>query len=161
MPEILETSQLLAHLYEPKRKFRWLLSWQGLDAFVLKTCQRPQITFEESVIDYINTKRYVAGKGAWNPIQVTMNDPVSPSAARKVFDWVRLVYEPKSGRMGYATIYKKTVQLKLLDPAGSVVEIWTLTGTWPQDVNFGDLDMASSDLVEIACTLRFDNAHLE
>ena len=57
MPEILEVGQMLANTYEPKRKFRWLLQIDGVDAFVLKTAARPQITFEETVIDYINTKR--------------------------------------------------------------------------------------------------------
>ena len=86
MAEILETQQLLANTYEAKRKFRWILQIDGVDAFVLKTCQRPQQTFEETVIDYINTKRYLSGKGAWNPISITMNDPIAPSAAQKVMN---------------------------------------------------------------------------
>src|SRR5258708_39055411 len=100
MPETLEVSQLLANTYEPKRKFRWLLAIDGIDAFVLKTAARPQFTAEETVIDYINAKRYVSGKFAWNPIAITMNDPVATSAAQKIMDWVRLNYEPLTGRMG-------------------------------------------------------------
>lgn len=158
--ETLQTQQLLANVYEPKRKFRWILSLDGLDAFVLKTAARPQQTFEETVIDYINTKRYVSGKGAWSPIQMTMHDPIAPSAAQKIMDWIRLNYETLTGRMGYASIYKKDFQMKLLDPQGSVVEQWDVKGAWPQDINFGDLDYATSDNVEISFSLRFDNAIL-
>lgn len=161
MAEILETQQMLAHTFEPKRKFRWIIQIDGLDAFTLKTAGRPQQTFEETVVDYVNTKRYLSGKGAWSPITITMHDPIAPSAAQKVMNWVRLNYESLTGRMGYATQYKKDISLKVLDPAGVVVELWDLTGCWVQDSNFGDLDYASSDNIEITATLRFDNAVLQ
>lgn len=160
MPEILAVRDLLANAYEPKRKFRWVLAIAGVDGFTLKTCARPQQVFEETVIDYINTKRYLSGKGAWNPIQITTHDPIAPSAAQKIQDWVRLNYEPLTGRMGYAQFYKKDITLKMLDGAGAVVERWDIGGAWPQDINFGELDYASSDAVEISFTLRFDIATL-
>jgi hypothetical protein len=161
MPETLDTAHLLANSFEPKRKFRWILQIDGVDAFTLKTAARPQQTFEETVIDYINAKRYVAGKASWNPIQITLHDPIAPSAAQKVMEWIRLCYEPLTGRMGYATFYKKDISLKILDPQGTVVELWDLTGTWIVDGNFGDLDYASSDNIEITVSLRFDNATLQ
>lgn len=159
--EILDVNNMLANTFEPKRKFRWVLAIDGLDGYVLKTAARPQAVFEETVLDYVNTKRYVSGKMAWNPITVTMHDPVAPSAAQKIMDWLRLNYEPLTGRMGYATFYKKNITLKVLDPQGTVVENWDITGAWPQDINWGDLDYASSDNAEISFTLRFDNATLQ
>lgn len=167
MAETLSTTDLLANSYEPLRKFRWVLAMEGLDAYVLKTAARPQATFDEITVDYINTKRFLSGKMTWNPIDVTMNDPVVPSAAAKVLAWVRRNYEPLTGRMGYAggpgasdeaKGYKQRIQLKMLDPQGTVCELWDLDGAWPMDINFGDLDMSSSDPVEISMTIRFDNA---
>lgn len=157
MAEILETNVMLANTYEPKRKFRWLLQIDGIDAFTLKTAARPQATFEETVIDYINTKRYVAGKMAYSPINITLHDPIAPSAALKVMQWIRLCYEVQTGRMGYATFYKKDITLKLLDPQGAVVDQWDIKGCWVQESNFGDLDYASSDNVEISAVLRYDS----
>lgn len=156
--EILETGQMLANTYEPKRKFRWFLQIDGIDAFTLKTAARPQMTFDETVIDFINQKRYVAGKQTFNPINITLHDPIAPSAAQKVMTWVRTCYEVLTGRMGYADFYKKNISLKLLDPQGAVVELWDIRGAWIQDTNFGDLDYASSDNTEIQCTIRFDAA---
>lgn len=161
MAEILEINQMLANSFEPKRKFRWYLQIDGLDAYTLKTAQRPQMTFEETVIDWVNTKRYISGKGTPNPITITLNDPLSPSASQKVMDWIRLNYEMSTGRMGYANNYKKDFTLKLLDPQGAVAELWDIKGGWVQDSNFGDLDMASSDLVEITATIRFDTFELQ
>lgn len=154
--EILETNVMLANTYEPKRKFRWIMEIDGIDAFTLKTSARPQSTFEETVIDYINTKRYVAGKHAYSPLNLTLQDPIAPSASQKVMQWIRLAYEVVTGRMGYATMYKKDITLKMIDPQGAVIEQWDYKGAWIQDSNFGDLDFASSDNAEISLVIRFD-----
>lgn len=102
----------------------------------------------------------MSGKGTWQPMSLTLYDPIVPSAAQKVQEWIRLNFENVTGRMGYAQFYKKTINLKMLDPVGAVVEDWELQGTWVQDANFNDLDYASSDPVDIALTLRFDQAIL-
>jgi hypothetical protein len=161
MAETLETTQLLANTFEPKRKFRWILAIDGVDAFTLKTAKRPSFTMGEVTIDYINTKRYVSGKQTWNPIPIATHDPIAPSAAQKVMDWARLNYEPLTGRMGYAAFYKKDISLKMLDPQGTVVELWDINGAWLQEVDFGELDFASDDNVEITATLRYDSATLQ
>jgi hypothetical protein len=158
MAEILETNQMLANTYEPKRKFRWTLEIDGIDAFTLKTGARPQMTFEETVIDYINTKRYVAGKMAYSALNITLQDPIAPSAAQKVMQWVRLCYEVITGRGGYATMYKKDFSLKMLDPQGAVIEQWDIKGAWVQDTNMGELDYASSDNAEVTMVIRYDSA---
>lgn len=158
MAEILETNTMLANAYEPKRKFRWTMEIDGIDAFTLKTGARPQMTFEETVIDYINTKRYVSGKMAYSPLNITLQDPIAPSAAQKVMNWVRLNYEVITGRAGYATMYKKDWSLKMLDPQGAVIEQWDIKGAWVQDFNGGELDYASSDNAEISMVVRYDAA---
>ena len=41
---------------------------------------RPQLQFEEIVLDHINVKRYIKGKvSAWQPIDITLYDPIVPS----------------------------------------------------------------------------------
>lgn len=160
MAEVLEVDQLLADSFEPKRMFRWIIAINGIDAFTAKTAQRPKLSFEESTLDYINQKRYVSGKGEWQPLEITLYDPIVPSASQKVMEWIRLDWENLTGRMGYAAFYKKQINLKLLDPVGAVVEDWQLDGTWIKDVNFGELDYSNSDPVEINLTLRFDQATL-
>lgn len=158
MAEILETNTMLANAYEPKRKFRWTMEIDGIDAFTLKTGARPQMTFEETVIDYINTKRYVAGKMAYSPLNITLQDPIAPSSAQKVMNWVRRCYEVVTGRMGYASLYKQDFSLKMLDPQGAVIEQWDIKGAWVQDTNMGELDYASSDNAEVSLVVRYDSA---
>ena len=160
MAEVLDVQQMMADTFEPKRKFRWVIAINGIDAFTAKVTARPQITFDETVIDYMNVKRYLSGKGTWQPMPLTLYDPIVPSAAQKVTEWIRLNFENVTGRMGYAQFYKKTINLKLLDGVGAVVEDWELQGVWIQDANYGDLDYAVSDPTEIALTLRYDQAIL-
>lgn len=157
MAEILDVNTLLAHNYEPKRKFRWIYEIDGLDAFTLKTGARPQLTFEETVIDWLNTKRYLAGKQTYSDLNITLNDPITPSAAQKTMNWVRLCYEVQTGRMGYASFYKKDFTLKLLDPQGAVVDRWDFKGGWVKDANWDELDMASSDVMEVKLVVRYDS----
>ena len=156
----LEVSELLANSFEPKRKFRWVLSINGIEAFLLKTAMRPHVVFEETVIDYINQKRYVSGKGAWEPITIVLHDPIAPSASQKVMEWIRLNWENTTGRMGYASMYKQNINLKMLDGQGSIVEDWTLQGAWISDANFGDLDYSVNDNADITVNIRFDQAVL-
>lgn len=161
MAEILEAQQMLSDTFEPKRKFRWILAINGIDAFTAKTASRPHITFDETVIDYMNVKRYLSGKGTWSPMNITLYDPIVPSAAQKVMEWIRLDFENVTGRMGYAQFYKKTINLKLLDGPGAVIEDWEIQGAWIQDSDFMDLDYSVSDPCEISLILRFDQSILQ
>ena len=109
----------------------------------------------------MNVKRWVKGKGAWQTLNVTLYDPVVPSAAQAVMEWVRLSHESVTGRDGYSDFYKKDVNFQVLGPVGDIVEEWTLKGTWILDAQFGDMDFATSDPVEITLTLRYDYAILQ
>jgi hypothetical protein len=62
--------------------------------------------------------------------------------------------------MGYAAGYKKDIDLELLDPPGAVVQKWRLEGAFITSANFGSLDYNSSDIADIAVTLRPDRCIL-
>jgi hypothetical protein len=71
------------------------------------------------------------------------------------------VYDNVSGRAGYADFYKRNLQLKMLDPVGTVIELWDIVGVFPTEINFGDLTYEDGSPIEISCTLRFDTAALQ
>ncbi len=161
MAEVLEVNQMLANVFEPKRQFRWIVEIDGLDAFTARTFARPQKQFEPVTLDYINQKRYIAGKGEWQPLELTMYDPIAPTAAQKVTQWLRLVHDDPTGRMGYAEMYKKNFSLKMLDGLGTVVEKWNIIGAWPMSVNFGELDYGNNEPTMITVSIRMDECRLE
>ena len=161
MAETLPVTDMLPNKFEPKRKFRWVFAIEGIDAFLMKTAARPTINTEEVEISYMNHTRYVAGKTKFDAISLTLHDPIAPSGAQQVMEWVRTHFESVSGTRGYADFYKRDCQLKLLDPVGTVVELWDIKGAFLTAASFGDLDYGASDPAEISLTVRFDNCVLQ
>ncbi len=161
MTETLDASVLLARNYEPKRKFRWIMEIDGIDAFTCKSASRPTFTTDSIEIGFINTTRYVGRKTKVGTISLTLIDSIDPSASQKVMEWVRLHYDASTGRAAYQNFYKKTLGLKMLGPVGDVVESWILNGAFITECNGGDLDYTSSDASEWALTLQVDSAILE
>ena len=161
MATLIDANQAMFTPFEPKLKNRFVMSIDGIPAYLIKTAARPSITFEEVELNHMNVKRYVKGKATWETVEFTMYDPVVPSAAQAVMEWVRLSHESVTGRDGYSDFYKKDVDFQVLGPVGDVVEQWKLKGTWIAAANFNDLDFSSSDPVEISVTLRYDYAILE
>lgn len=161
MAERLEDGQMLFNDFEPKRVFRWLFEIDGIDAFTAKTAARPKKNYGETQLEYINERRWIAGKGEWQPLPISLYDPIEPSQAVKVMEWLKLVHNDANGRMGYASAYKKNFTLKLLDPEGTVIEQWTCKGAWPKEINFGDLDYGNEDALMVEFTIRADKWFLD
>jgi len=150
-----------AYSWEPKKAHQFIMSVDGIPAYLIKASAKPSVANGEITLDHINVQRYVKGKTVWNTISVTLYDAIVPSGAQAVMEWVRLHHESATGRDGYSSYYKKEVRLKQLSPLGEVIEEWTLNGTYIVDANFGSLDWSTEDVVNIELTLRYDWARLE
>jgi hypothetical protein len=149
--------------YEPKRKNRFILRFPsslGINEWYVESTKRPSIKINPTAIPFLNTETYVAGRFTWDTINVTFRDPIGPSAAQALMEWVRLHAESVTGRMGYAAGYKKDIDLELLDPTGVVVEKWILQGTFLMSVDFQDLNYTQDGLATIQATLRPDRCIL-
>lgn len=153
----LSVQEMLPTKFQPLAKRQFLFAIEGIDSFIVKTAARPQVTTEEVPINWINTTRYIAGKTTFGELQLTLHDPIAPSGAQQVMEWIRLCYESVTGRAGYADFYKRDIQIKMLDPVGTVVQLWDVKGAFVKEANFGELTHEGSDLAEISLTIRFDN----
>ena len=156
----LNEQDLLSNDYEPLRVYRWIFVFDSIPSYMAKTFARPARAFEETAIDWINTKRWLAGKHTWNDIQMTLYSPIAPSAAGAVQEWCALNFDEVTGKAGYASTYKKTISIQMIDPVGNIAEEWTLGGCWPREVNYNELDYASSEAATITLTIRYDSALL-
>lgn len=106
---ILSSTEMFYQAYEPKLQNRFLFQIDGIPAYLVKSAERPKYTNEVVVLEHINKKRKVKGKSDWSDISVTLYDPVTPSGAQAVMEWVRLSHESVTGRDGYSDFYKKTI----------------------------------------------------
>ena len=149
--------------YEPKRQNRFILRFPsslGINEWFVESTSRPSIKIVSTEIPFLNTSTYVAGRFTWDEIPVKFRDPIGPSAAQALMEWVRLHAESVTGRMGYAAGYKRDIDLELLDPTGVVVEKWILQGTFLSSVDFGNLAYNSDAIADISANLRMDRCIL-
>ena len=152
---------MLPNKFEPKKKNRWIFALEGIASFLIKTAARPSISIEAQPISYMNSKRFVAGLATFETLSLTLHDPIAPSGAQQVMEWVRTHFESVSGRAGYADFYKRDCQLKLVDPVGTVIELWDIKGAFLTSAGFGDVSYEDGGMMEVALTLQFDNCVLQ
>jgi hypothetical protein len=162
MAEILEFDKMFYTNFEPKMKNRYIMEIDGIQSYLVKAGNRPQINFEKVTLDHINVKRQLKGKGEWQDLEITLYDPIVPSGAQAVMEWVRTSHESLTGRDGYAEFYKKDVDFYMLGPVGDKIEQWKLKGAFITSANFGDLDWSNAtDPTTIVLELTYDYAILE
>ncbi len=161
MADFIDPNEMFFTPFEPKLSNRFIMNIEGIPAFLVKTTGRPNITLNEVALDHINVKRYVKGKAEWQPVTVTLYDPIVPSGAQAVMEWVRLHHESVTGRDGYSDFYKKDITFNVLGPVGDKVEEWTLKGAFIQSATFSDMDYSATNVSDISLTLRFDYAILQ
>ena len=161
MAEILEFDKMFYTNFEPKMKNRYIMEIDGIQSYLVKAGNRPQINFEKVTLDHINVKRQLKGKGEWQDLEITLYDPIVPSGAQAVMEWIRLGHESITGRDGYADFYKKDIDFYLLGPVGDKIEQWKLKGAFISQANFGDLSFDSNEVATIELTLSYDYAILE
>jgi|SRR3972149_9937078 len=162
MSKVLEPTEVHFTEFEPKMQFRYILYLNDVPSYLVKAAKRPNITFSPITLDHINMKRKLLGKGEWQDIELTLYDPIKPSGAQAVMNWIRRGYESATGRAGYADFYKQQIMLNMLGPVGDVVEEWRLVGAFVVSADWGALDWSNNDTpAEIAVTVAYDYAILE
>ena len=154
---ILDANQIFFTAFEPKQANRFILYMDGVPSYIVKGVNGINLTQGEVVLNHINVQRKVKGKTVWGDISMTLFDPITPSGAQSVMEWVRLHHESVTGRDGYSDFYKKDLVLDVLGPVGDVVSEWILKGAFIKDANFGDYSWDTADTaVNITMTVAVD-----
>ena len=158
---IIETSHMMFTAFEPKLQNRFLMDIEGVPAYLIKKISRPNVSFNEVVLDHINVKRKLKGKANWENITCDLYDPVTPSGAQAVMEWIRLSHESVTGRDGYSDFYKKDLTIDVLGPVGDIVSEWILKGAFVVNTNFGEYNWDTVDTaVNLTVELSIDYAVL-
>jgi hypothetical protein len=129
----------------------------GIPSYIIKKISA--VTFEqgEVVLNHINVYTKVKGKTKWSNLTMTLFDPITPSGAQAVMEWVRLHHESVTGRDGYSDMYKKDLTIDVLGPVGDIVSEWVIKGAFITGGNFGDYDWDSENqAVSLTLTLAMD-----
>lgn len=162
MAELLNPNEIFSTAFEPKVKNRFILYVDGIPSFIIKKVNRPKLTQTKKELDHINIRTYYKGKSVWDEVNMELYDPVVPSGAQAVMEWVRLHHESVTGRDGYQDFYKKDVTINVLGPVGDKVEEWTLRGAFITSADFTEMDWGDDGAAQmITLTLAYDYAILQ
>ena len=113
MADLLNSNEIFWTAFEPKTQHRFIIYVDGIASFVIKKVDRPKPVSERKALDHINLQRYYKGKTIWQEVTLELYDPIVPSAAQAVMEWIRLGHESVTGRDGYQDFYKKDISFQL------------------------------------------------
>ena len=135
---IASTNEMFFTAFEPKQQNRFIMYMDGFPSYIVKGVSGINVTQQTVELNHINLKRYVKGKTTWGTIDFTLHDPITPSGAQAVMEWVRLHHESVTGRNGYSDFYKKDLTFNVLGPVGDTVSEWIIKGALITSANFGE-----------------------
>jgi hypothetical protein len=141
---------------------------------IWEKASRPSFSFKETEVNHLNETIYFAGRPDWKPLKVTLFDTMTKlNPVAEWISWVYGIYENKKRNYKTETYYgsqefsripdparkfKRHVTVTSLDGQGNPLEQWFYYNAWPQEVEFGDFDMTSTDIMRVNLTLRYDRA---
>ncbi len=154
-----------------KRKYRWTFEIQNLPVgnipkHYVKLGARPNLSIEETEINFLHGKQFIPGKGTWETITVTYYDVAPQDASMApLWGWLASVYDFMHPDNLYQASTKASYSglglILLYDGCGTILESWTLYDIWPQAINFGELDYSSSEECTIELTMRYSTVKYE
>jgi hypothetical protein len=154
---ILDANEVFFTAFEPKQSNRFVLYMDGIPTYLIKGVNAITLSQGEVVLNHINVYRKVKGKTTWGDVQMTLFDPITPSGAQAVMEWVRLHHESVTGRDGYSDFYKKDLTIDILGPVGDIVSEWIIKGAFIKEANFGDYSWDTENTaVNITMTVGMD-----
>tara|TARA_R110000803_G_C11936247_1_gene316008 strand:- start:111 stop:599 length:489 start_codon:yes stop_codon:yes gene_type:complete len=158
---VVDSNNIFFTAFEPKQANRFILYMDGMPSYMIKGVSA--ITLNQGIVtlNHMNVERKVKGKSTWADVTMTLFDPVTPSGAQAVMEWVRLHHESVTGRDGYSDFYKKNLTLNALGPVGDKVSEWILKGAFITSTNFGEYNWDTVDTaINLQITVAIDYAVL-
>jgi len=157
---LIDPNELMYTAFEPKVQNRFLMYIDGIPSYLIKKAGTPSVQFTDIKLDHINVYRKLKGKAEWQDMSMSLYDPITPSGAQTVLEWIRLSHESITGRDGYSDFYKKNLTLNILGPVGDIVGEWVIRGAYVKSASFGEYDWSNDQYITIEMTVAMDYCEL-
>jgi hypothetical protein len=160
-------------LLMPKLKYRFRVVFENFGVSTPRTeltkqvvdFKRPNLSFDDIIIDVYNSKVKLAGKSTWAETTCNIRDDAGGHVSKLIGEQVQKqmdFLEMASAASGID--YKFTTSFEVLDGGNGaatpiVLESWQLYGCYLKSVDYGDFAYNSNDPAQIALTIQFDNAN--
>lgn len=159
-------------LLMPKLSYRFRILFENFGVSTLTTeltkqvvdFSRPQVQFQEIAIPIYNSTVYLAGKPSWQAVSCNIRDDATGEVAKLVGEQVQKQFDfSEQASAASGSDYKFKMVCQILDGARGVsspniLETWELYGCYLADVNYGALNYGESNPLQLALSIRFDNA---
>ena len=159
-------------LLMPKLKYRFRATFNGFGVSnqtneltkQVVDIKRPNVNFNPITVDVYNSKVYLQGKPEWQETTVNLRDDSTGAVSKLVGEQVQKQYDFMEQASAAAGInYKFQLIYDVLDGGNgnstpTILEQWELDGCFLSQVDWGDMAYNSNDPVQIALTIKFDNA---
>jgi hypothetical protein len=154
---VLNPNEIFFTAFEPKQQNRFIMYIDGFPSYMVKGVSAVTLTQDTVKLNHMNVSRYVKGKSNWGAITFTLFDPITPSGAQSVMEWVRLHHESVTGRNGYSDFYKKDLTFNVIGPVGDIVSEWIIKGALITEANFGEYSWDNESVAQnITMTVQPD-----
>tara|TARA_R110001606_G_scaffold256128_1_gene404262 strand:+ start:79 stop:657 length:579 start_codon:yes stop_codon:yes gene_type:complete len=159
----------------PKLQYRFRVTFNGLGnnrgPLVTKnvvSATRPGIDHDAVLIDTYNSRIHLAGKHTWQDVTIVLRDDTNNDVIKAIQEQLVDQVNHLDGSSAKAgSDYKFSMNIETLDGSQStsasdgVIDRWVLVGAFIPAITFGDLNYATSEVVQVSMTIRFDHAELE
>ena len=159
-------------LLMPKLKYRFRVIYENFGVSTPRTeltkqvmdFTRPEVSFEEMMLDIYNSKIKLAGKHSWGDLTCNLRDDAGGQVSRLVGEQLQKqldFMEQASAASGID--YKFLTRFEVLDGGNGTfepvaLETWEIYGCYVKSVNYNDMNYGSSEAATVAMTITFDNA---
>ena len=159
-------------LLMPKLQYRFRVTLEGFGISTPSTeltkqvvdVTRPNLTFENMVLDVYNSKVNLAGKHTWAPITLNLREDVNNNVQKLVGEQLQQQFdfmEQASAVSGQD--YKFLTRIEILDGGNGafvpvVLETWEVYGCYVSEANYNTLAYSNSEPVTVSLTMQYDNA---
>ena len=164
LPEQITATYFNERKYQVQRKNHFSITFnkdfidEGLELLVV-SFPLPKETTDTFKANYWNDSVNLPGKTNFETSQLVIRDAINYDTEKKFLGWRLRVYNPKTGKVGYAEDFKSNAIVKEYSPSGDVVRTWQLIGCWPSSVEYGDLSYEESGEKQISVTIMYDKAY--
>ena len=172
VPLASDTSSSTQGLLMPKLQYRFRVSLENFGVSTPTTeltkqvidVTRPVVNFEEIVIPVYNSRAYLAGKHAWDPITLNLREDVNNNVQKLVGEQLQKQFDffEQSGAAS-GIDYKFVTRIEILDGGNgantpNVLDTFELYGCFIQNANYNSLAYSANEPVTVSLSIRYDNA---
>lgn len=119
----------------------------------------PKETTDTFKANYWNDSVNLPARTSFESSSLVIKDAINYDTEKQFQRWRLRVYNPKTGKVGYAEDFKCNAVVKEFSPSGDIIREWTLIGCWPSSVEYGDVSYDEAGEKTINATIMYDKGY--